>query len=307
MPVSDPFFAEKWICEPHENGWCIPLRMPIAPQPKMPTDTKPYAVSVFPAVMTAKQSREEVMTSFYSNGKQKHISIRFTPKQTRLYCDGGYKIRKITLYRVVLPNGKEHLVASQCSPTEVKAFMEGKPIQEFGSYDGRMSHLYFFLPGTWDEEFYTTEVKQVYSYENCLNEHHTRLREKAHPTEDHFGEYTGGKWRTLVSRRDYVVAQEWYRWGRAVVPCRQILMEKEGWLYDDHVSYRTLNPKCSLPLTEFRASRKYNPYDEPEHEVPRKFRADRIALNEDICAGAMRPDRVARMMEKYGDDWMDRS
>ena len=269
----------------------------------MPTNTKPYSVSVFPAVTTAKQSREEVMTSYNFKGDEKVIRLRFTPKQTRHYTsrDNDYRLSDIKLYRVVLPNGKEHLVASRCSPAEVKAFMEGTPVAErLGAYNARNSDNYYFLPGTQDEKGYTIRATQVVSHKRIHGE----------TLDDYL--YDDGNLKYITRGapdrvRDHVVAQQWMRWGRAVVPTRSIIYDTKSLYYDDWVRNHTLNPHYSLPLTEFRASRYYNPYDEPEHEVPRKVRADRIALNEAICAEAMKPSRVEKMIEKYGMDWLEQS
>jgi hypothetical protein len=104
-----------------------------------------------------------------------------------------------------------------------------------------------------------------------------------------------------------VVCETWVRWGRM-----DILLDDglRSWTHYDIGDSRRINfaPRKGrfLPLPEFRASPKSNPFDDPFEPELKEIRDKQNDRHEELAQKAFHPDRVWRMMDTYGEDWMER-
>jgi hypothetical protein len=111
----------------------------------------------------------------------------------------------------------------------------------------------------------------------------------------------------LPVHRTYVVCETWVKWGGL-----EILLDDglKRWITytiaDTRVDHVAPRKGKTLRLTDFRSSPVYNPFDDPFEPELKAVRDKRNAMSEELAAVVFHPARLERMMDAYGDDWLER-
>jgi len=103
-------------------------------------------------------------------------------------------------------------------------------------------------------------------------------------------------------RQDRDIYQQWH------ATCSTMMLAQRHYVgWDNRVPLSsndyTGDPFCHIALSDLRSHAGQTPLEVPELET---LREERRALKEALAMAVFRPDRVERMMETYGEDWMER-
>jgi hypothetical protein len=111
----------------------------------------------------------------------------------------------------------------------------------------------------------------------------------------------------LHTIKSVVICETWVKWGGMELLLDGGLRKWNSRDMSDSMNTNYAPRKGKfLPLTEFRASPHYNPFDEPDEPELKEMRNKRIEMKEEIAQKVFHPTRVEKMCETYGEDWMER-
>lgn len=101
-----------------------------------------------------------------------------------------------------------------------------------------------------------------------------------------------------------VICETWVKWGQMDLLLDDGLRRWTTAYYEESIFH--VAPRRFLPLREFRSSPHTNPFDDPFEPELKEIRDKQNAWHEELAQKAFHPARVERMMETYGEDWMER-
>lgn len=119
--------------------------------------------------------------------------------------------------------------------------------------------------------------------------------------------HSNGGWTTnTVELKSIVICEKWVKWGGFDILVDNGIEEKSWYYYDDKATNTLPKKDMHLPITEFRNSGPHNPFDDPFEPHLKKMRDDRNWFKEQIAMEVFKPERVERMVEKYGIEWLEK-
>ena len=119
--------------------------------------------------------------------------------------------------------------------------------------------------------------------------------------------YYGGGWATnTVELKSIVICEKWMKWGAFEILMDDGTEEKSWYYYDDKQTNILPKKDMFLPIKDFRNSGPHNPFDDPFEPHLKKMRDDRNWFKEQIAMEVFKPERVERMVEKYGIEWLEK-
>ncbi len=144
------------------------------------------------------------------------------------------------------------------------------------------------------------------SYEEVPTDHGYEVRKRIFHSDAHHGTYTT---KSTTEVKVVIAAEKWVRWAKWVAIRLDNGTKKDyTYYYDDRVNLTTINPDVALEMSEWRHSSPHNPFDVPDvakEPVKRSIWDKHAEFKEGIAMVHSHPIRVGRMIEKYGEAWLD--
>ena len=268
----------------------------IANAPVVSEDDRPkYRVS--PVVITKTLQRMDVYVRNETNTGYTRHYYTFSAKQTRKMTAGGYKLSDRILYAVQCPDGTTHEIASRF-PADVVERMLNKESRPNDPHSVQYEIAFVSKP---DRKFVAPRIVALRTYRDPYG-YAGRLADPS--TYQAFEKRGRNDTEIPDALTTVVLAETWANWG-GIERCIDDGIQRSH-RYDagdNRVNIGLPNPNRSLPLTGFRA--KGEELLKGRDDAVRNLRETRIELNQSICAEAMKPSRVEKMIEKYGMDWLE--
>ena len=259
---------------------------------------------------------------YYQINKGGKMNGRETRKQIRIINkDGNMEILKKNESRNVI-----HTYTFKNGMTR-KWFTTSNKNENFmkkvvnGGITGWYSDFYFLVDKD-DEIFYKyryalklTKTTNYYNADGSKNKYqhpfvvHEIITDSSETTKNISGsirrDYTNSYEITEFTSESLLICEKWVKWGMFEILLDDGIRKSNKYLYDDPYPSQIAHPSAYLKLTEMRNSSPNNPFDDPYEPELKKMRDERNWFKEQIAMKTFEPSRVMRMMEKYGDDWME--
>jgi hypothetical protein len=251
-------------------------------------------------------------------GRETAKQIRITKK------DGTTKIlkkenNKNTIHTYTFKNGMKRQWFT--NSTEDEQYMV-KHINEFNTYKAnQFTTKFYFLTHPDDKIFYKyryavklTNTTKYYFQDGTPR---TEIRPEINYTIDrtnNLKQVSGtirqdfGRYYTITETKSQsiLICEKWVKWGMFDILFDDRMRETCYYVYDDKKYNNVVDSKSFLPLTDMRCCGVNNPFDDPYEPELKEMRDKRNEFKEQIAMEVFKPERVMRMIETFGDDWMEK-
>jgi hypothetical protein len=109
-----------------------------------------------------------------------------------------------------------------------------------------------------------------------------------------------------ITSQSILICEKWVKWGMFEILLDNGVEKSTKYLYDDPQTSRNVKSSSFLPLTDMRCCGVNNPFDDPYEPELKEMRDKRNEFKEQIAMEVFKPERVMRMIETFGDDWMEK-